>query len=114
MSGTSDIFGLYFALFAVNLCTYLIVWWIADSKDVDQKVDETKLKFKVYDLYNYCRNDISKLKFYYAAEVVFTMICSLILTSCLFDLEETGAMNDDGQAFGLLFVGLTLMFIIVF
>ena len=114
MSGTSDIFGLYFALFNVNMCTYLIIWWVADSKDVDQRVDEKKLKFKIHDLYNYCRNDIFKLYIYYGVEIVFAMVCSLVVTSCVFDLEETGAMNDDGQAFGLLFVGLTLMFIVVF
>lgn len=38
MSAVSDIYGLFFALFNVNLCTYLIVWWVTDSKDVDQSV----------------------------------------------------------------------------
>ena len=40
MSAVTDIFGLYYALFAVCMCNYLVIWWTTDSHDVDQRKDE--------------------------------------------------------------------------
>ena len=58
MSAQSLLFNLYYALYAVCLMNYLVVWWTTYSFDVDPRKQDKQLGFKQSDLYTYCRMDI--------------------------------------------------------
>jgi len=94
MSAVSDLFELFHALYTVCFCTFLLLWWGTDSKDVNQSLDEKKLGFRLSDLYNYCRNDIFNFYKYYIMEIFYLLIPTGLVAGACFMIEKYGILNE--------------------
>jgi len=114
MSAMSNLFGLYYALFAVSMCNYLIVFWIVDSHDIDQSKDVKSLPFRVSELYAYCRSEIldfNRLYFYIILAALYPIVLDLI---CTYEKEYSGSIDIEGKSQGFFMLGITSMFVVIF
>jgi len=59
-------------------------------------VPEKDLKFRVSDLYAYCRKDMKRFFTFYAYALCFAIFPALITRICLFDGEARGAIGESG------------------
>ena len=91
MSCVTYLESLYYALYAVVLMNYQIVWWNTHNTDVDPIIEEKALPFRYSDLYAYCRKDFSSYSKIYFILVVLCGIVVLVSQYCYLYTDVMGS-----------------------